>query len=176
MGFAVSGKRADGGNAAAALMACGAEASGDGAEDFAVGTGAGQKDADASGALDDARNDLEQTKPQRRELADCQWRAGWHGVAHNKQEPVSAGVQDEAELVGARIAAGGSVGSQLALVQLDEVLGPAAGAIDDFLKMLCAGLERGHDIADVQPFRGCLDTRHEAALLRPVLGAVAEAL
>ena len=44
-------------------------------------------------------------------------------------------MQDEAELVGERALAGGPVGGELALVQLDEVLGLSAGAVDIFIEM-----------------------------------------
>ena len=43
-----------------------------------------------------------------------------------EHQPVGRGVQDEAELVGERALAGGPVGGELALVQLDEVFGLAA--------------------------------------------------
>ena len=56
-----------------------------------------------------------------------------HGIAQGEHQPVGRGVQDEAELVGERALAGGPVGGELALVQLDEVLGLAAGAVDIFM-------------------------------------------
>src|SRR5262249_16981460 len=90
------------------------------------------------------------------------------------QEPVGGGVQDEAELVGLGVAAGGAIGGKLALVPLDEVLGLAAGAIDGLVEMPGAGLERGDDIADIETLGRGLDAGHEAALLVPTLGTVAK--
>lgn len=45
-------------------------------------------------------------------------------------------MQNQAELVGFGIAAGGAVGSELALVRLDEVLGVSPRAIEGLVKML----------------------------------------
>jgi len=95
--------------------------SGECAEDRRVsGACRRQIDTDAGSPLDDARSDLDQAKAHRGELCVGQLRACGHGAAHGKHEPVGRGVQDQAELVGFGIAAGGAVGSELALVQLDE--------------------------------------------------------
>src|SRR5216684_1182266 len=158
------------------LRSCGAEPSGECAEDSAIGTGRGQIDTDAGGTLDDAGSDLDQTNADRCELCSRYRRALRNGTAHGKHEPVGGGVQDQAELVGFGIAAGGAVGSELALVQLDEVLGVSPRAIEGLVKMPGAGLERGDDIAHIQPLRGCLDARHEAPLLVPAFCAVAKGL
>src|SRR5467141_5032071 len=158
------------------LWSCGAEPSGERAEDSAIGTCRGQIDTDAGGPLDDAGSDRDQTKADRCELSSRQRRALRSGAAHGKHKPVGGGVQDQAELVGFGIAAGGAVGSELALVQLDEVLGVSPRAIEGLVKMPGAGLERGDDIAHIQPLRRCLDARHEASLLVPALCAVAKGL
>src|SRR6267154_917630 len=109
-----------------------------------------------------------------RELGAIQRRALGHGFAHGEHEPISGGVQDQAELVGARIAARGAIGSELSLVQLDEVLHLAATTVDSLIKVLGASLERGDDVADVATFFGRLQTSHETTLARPALGAVAK--
>jgi len=100
------------------LWSCGAEPSGECAEDGAIGACRGQKDSDAGGPLHDARSDLDQAKAHCGELCIGQLRACGYRVAHGEHEPVGGGVQDQAELVGFGIAAGGAVGSELALVQL----------------------------------------------------------
>ena len=64
------------------------------------------------------------------------------------------GVQDQPDLIGERAAAGGSVRGELVLVQLDEVLGLAAGAVDNFEEMAALGVERGDDVAGVEATRG----------------------
>ena len=71
-----------------------------------------------------------------------------HGIAEREHQPVGRGVQDEAELVGDRALAGGPVGGELALVQLDEVLGLAAGAVDTFLR-LTAGRSNRRRVSSV---------------------------
>src|SRR5258707_4450474 len=103
------------------------------------------------GTLDDAGSDLDQTKADRCELCSRQRRALRSGAAHGKHKPVGGGVQDQAELVGFGIAAGGAVGSELALMQLDEVLGVSPRAIEGPVKMLCGRLEAGDDIAHTKP-------------------------
>ena len=74
-------------------------------------------------------------------------------------------MQDEAELVGDRALAGGPVRGELALVQLDEVLGLAAGAVNIFIEMAGVSAERGDDVAGVEAARACLQPGR-----RPVFG------
>ena len=92
-------------------------------------------DADPGGLLHDAGADLEQVLPEGRELGPGERHPSRHGIAEREHQPVGGGVQDEAELVGDRALAGGPVGGELALVQLDEVFGLAAGAVDIFIEM-----------------------------------------
>jgi hypothetical protein len=70
-------------------------------------------------------------------------------------------VQDQAELVGLGIAAGGAIGCELGLVQLDEVLRFAACAIECLVEMLGTALERGDDVADVETFATRLQARRD---------------
>jgi len=84
-------------------------------------------------------------------------------------------MEEQAYLVCERRAAAGAVRGELALVQLDQVLGLAAGAVEDFVDMLRrAGFEAGDDEADVEPPRRRLDAAAGAARrlprLRPVTG------
>lgn len=82
-----------------------AEPAGKLAEDGAIRTCGGQEDTDSGRALDDARGDLDETKPERRELGTRQRRALGNPIAHGKHEPISGGVKDQPELVGLWIAA-----------------------------------------------------------------------
>jgi hypothetical protein len=76
-------------------------------------------------------------------------------------------------LVGERTAAAGAIGGELSLVQLDQVLGLAAGAIDRLVDMLGrSGLETGDDEADIEPLRCGLDPGAGATLLVPGLGLI----
>ena len=50
---------------------------------------------------DDAGGDLQQAQPQRVELGDAPGRARRHQAAQRPQQPVGAGVQHQAQLVGA---------------------------------------------------------------------------
>ena len=51
-------------------------------------------------------------------------------VSDGEDQPVRGGRQDQAHLVGERAAAAGTIRGELSLVQLDQVLGLAAGAIN----------------------------------------------
>lgn len=83
-------------------------------------------DADAGGLLDDAGADLEQAQPEGGELGVGERHRTGDGAAQGEHQPVGCGVQDQPDLVGERALAGGSVRGELALVQLDQVLGLAA--------------------------------------------------
>ena len=131
-------------------------------------------DADAGGLFDDAGADLEQAFPEGRELGPGKRHPAGHGIAQGEHEPVGRGVQDEAELVGERALAGGPVGGELALVQLDEVLGLAAGAVDTFIEMSGLATERGDDVAGGEAPRGRLQPGDDPALAAPGAGGVGE--
>ena len=131
-------------------------------------------DADARGLLDDAGADLEQARPEGRELGPGERHLAGHGIAQGEHQPVGRGVQDEAELVGDRALAGGPVGGELALVQLDEVLGLAAGAVDIFIEMAGVSAERGDDVAGVEAARGGLQPGDDPAFAVPRTGGVVE--
>ena len=131
-------------------------------------------DADARGLLDDAGADLEQARPEGRELGPGERHPAGHGIAQGEHQPVGRGVQDEAELVGERALAGGPVGGELALVQLDEVFGLAAGAVHGFVEMAGLAAERGDDVARVEAARGRLQPGDDPALAVPRTGGVVE--
>ena len=83
-------------------------------------------------------------------------------------------MQDEAELVGERALAGGAVRRELALVQLDEVLGLAAGAINIFVEIAGFFAERGDDVAGVEAAGGGLQQGDDPAFAVPRTGGVVE--
>src|SRR5260221_3208354 len=114
----------------------GGKAAGEQSEDRGGGAGRRQPDADARGALDDAGRELDQAKPQRRELGGFPARALGCGGAQGVQQPVGGGMENEPELIGAGAAARGPVRGELGLVQLDEVLGLAARAVDRVIGIL----------------------------------------
>ena len=99
------------------------------AEQGGIRTGRSEVDADAGGLLDDAGADLEQALPEGGELGPGERHPAGHGVAQGEHQPIGRGVQDQPELVGERALTGGAVRGELALVQLDQVLGLAAGAV-----------------------------------------------
>src|SRR6266851_1843086 len=83
-------------------------------------------------------------------LGDC--------ITDGEHEPVGGSVQDQPHLVGERITAAGAVGGELRLVQFDQVLGLASGAVERLVKILCrSGLQAGDDEADVEALGGSLD-------------------
>ncbi|CDX45103.1 hypothetical protein MPLA_750096 [Mesorhizobium sp. ORS 3359] len=70
-----------------------------------------------------------------------------HRVAQGEHQPECGGVQDEANLISARRAAGGAVGGKLALVHLDPVLCRAAGAVPPLaVRSGAVDLERRHPV------------------------------
>ena len=143
------------------------------AEQRGVGTSCGEGEADSGGGFDDAGAELEKAQADSGELGGGQGVRRRDGVAHGKDQPVGGGVQYEPHLVGARAAAAGAVGSELGLVQLDQVLRLTAGAIDTLIDMLSrSGLDAGDDEADVEALGGGLDAGAGAALFVPGLGAV----
>src|SRR6266702_7375192 len=74
------------------LWSCGAEPSGERAEDVAIGACRRQIDSDAGGTFHDACSDLDQAKAHCCELCMGQLRACGHGAAHGEHEPVGGGV------------------------------------------------------------------------------------
>ena len=96
-------------------------------------------DTDAGGPLDDASADLEQALPEGRKLGPGERHPAGHGIAEGEHQPVGRGVQDEAELVGDRALAGGPVGGELALVQLDQVLRNEKAGLAGIAETLAAG-------------------------------------
>ena len=65
-----------------------------------------------------------------------------------------------------------SVGGELDLVLLDQVLGLAAGAVDAFVEMAGLAGERGDDVARVETARGGLQPVDDPALAAPRAGGV----
>src|SRR4029077_5823575 len=88
--------------------------------------------------------------------------------------PVGGSVQDQAHLVGQRAATAGAVGGELGLVQFDQVLGLAPGAVEGLVAVLGrAGVDAGGDEADIEPLSGGFDAGTDTALLIPGLGLIA---
>ena len=59
-------------------------------------------------------------------------------------------------------------------MQLDEVLGLAASAVDSFVEMAGVSAERGDDVAGVEAPRTCLQPGDDPALAAPGPGGVGE--
>jgi hypothetical protein len=81
------------------------QAAEDSSQDCLVGTGRWQMQPDLGFQFDHARRDLNQSKAQRIELRDPPSRTLWHGGAQGPEQPVGPGMQEQAELVGGRLAA-----------------------------------------------------------------------
>jgi len=82
-------------------------------------------------------------------------------------------MQDQAHLVGERAAAAGTIRGELSLVELDQVLGLAAGAVDRLVDMIGRpGLETGDDKADIEPLRCGRDPSAGATFLVPGLSLI----
>src|SRR5512134_2443764 len=134
------------------------EGGGEVADQRRVRTGCGEGEADAGCGLDDAGAELQQPQSQGGELGDRQRVRFWDGVAQAEDQPVGSGMQEQAHLVCQRRAAAGAVRGELALVQLDQILRLAAGAVETFVDVFGrAGFAAGDDVTDVETLRGGFD-------------------
>ena len=121
------------------------------ADQVGFGTCRGERKANAAGGLDDTGGDFQETKTQRRELGSGQFPDFGNGVAHGQHQPIGGGMEHEADLVGERRTATGAIGGELRLMQLDQILGLAARAIQAVVDPLGrADIEAGDDEADVE--------------------------
>ena len=89
-------------------------------------------------------------------------------------QSVGGGVQDETHLVGQRRTAGGAVGGELRLVQLDQVLRLPGRAVEVIVKPgRVAGCHVGHDVAGIETASGAFEARDDALLSGPGFGGIA---
>ena len=94
---------------------------GHGPEEIGIRAGRGEGQTHAARCFDDAGGDFQQPQSEGVELGSGQIARGWNGVADGEHQPIGPRMQDEPDLIGERRSAGGAVGSELALVQLDEI-------------------------------------------------------
>ena len=147
------------------------ERSGQTAEQIGFGTSGGEGEAHAAGSLDDAGGDLDQAQAQCRELGPRQVARRGNGVADSEHQPIGAGVQDEAHLIGDWRATRCAIGGKLRFVQLDQVLGLTARAIEAVVKPFRRAVrEIGDDEADVEAEPRRLDAGDGAPLSVPGFG------
>ena len=105
----------------------------------------GRGDLDPGDHLGDAGGDLDQAETEGVELSVTPERAFGCQVPQTVHQPVGGGVDQQAELVGGGLGAGGAVGGQMELVSLDQVLRLAARAIDLFIEHRPQSFEIGDD-------------------------------
>ena len=143
------------------------------AEEDGVRAGGGEGDTHPAGGFGDAGGDLQEPEPDGGELGLGEGMGLGDGVAHGEDQPIGGGVQDEPHLVGGGGPAAGAVGGELGLVQLDQVLGLAAGAIKIGIEPFGrSARDVGNDVADVETEPGRLDAGGDAALPLPGFGGV----
>ena len=124
----------------------------------------GEGDAHPRRGLADAGGELQKPEADGRELGLGQRVGLGDGGAYGEDQPISGGVQDEPHLIGERRAAAGAVGGELGLVQLDQVLGLAARAVETGIEPLGgAGADVGDDVADIETVPRRLDACGDAA-------------
>src|SRR6266581_6396355 len=100
-----------------------------------------------------------------------------HQATQPPQQPVAAGVEKEAELVGLGFVTGGPISREVSLPRLDVVFGLAACAVQRLVKALGATAGKiGHDEPGVASLRTSLDTGDNALDPAPALGGVVELL
>ena len=98
-----------------------------------------------------APGNFQETKTQRRELGSGQFAGFGNGVAHGEHQPIGGGVENKTDLIGERRTAAGAIGGELGLMQLDQVLGLAARAIQAVIDPLGrTRFEAGDDEADIE--------------------------
>jgi len=119
---------------------------------------------DAGLQRDDASGQFHQPQPQRVELRDTPGGAPRHQAAQRPQQPIGAGVQYQAELVGGGAAARSPVGGEMALPRLDVAFGLAAPAVEILVdRARRSGSEVGDDEARVGVLRADLDAGYRCA-------------
>ena len=124
----------------------------------------GERDAHPRCGLGDAGCQLQKPQVESGELGPGQWVKPWDGGADAEHQPICGGVQKQPHLIGQRRAATGSIGGKLGLVQLDQVLGLAAGAVEAFIQPpRSAAPDVGDDIADIETLPCGLDACGDAA-------------
>src|ERR1700676_4482566 len=94
---------------------------GQAAEEVSFGTCRGEGEAHAARGFDDTGGDFQETKTQRRELGSGQFPGFGNGVANGKHQPISSGVENEADWVAERRTTGRAIGGGLRLMLLDRV-------------------------------------------------------
>ena len=150
------------------------DATGERGEADLVGVGGRQGDLDAGDHLGDAPGHLDQAEADRIELGIAPERCPRRQAAQAQQQPVGGGVDQQAELVGGRLGAGGAVGGEVQLVRLDQVFGLSPGAVDLLVERLGQARQIGDDEAAVGALGSGLDAGDDAALDLPAGGGVAE--
>src|SRR5260370_26604845 len=91
-----------------------------------------------------------------------------HGGVH------TGGVDQQPELVGGGLGAGGAVGSKVEFVRLDQVLGLPSRAVDFLVKRLGQAAQVGDNEAAVGALGTGLDAGNDATLDLPAFGGIAE--
>ena len=71
-------------------------------EQASLRTGSSERDAHAGCGFDNARADFQEAQTDRVEFGLSESVCGRNGVAHTEHQPISGGVQNQAELIGAR--------------------------------------------------------------------------
>ena len=143
------------------------------ADQVGFGTCRGER-ANAARGLDDTGGDFQEPKTQRRELGRGQFPDFGNGVAHGQRQPISGRMEHETDLVGVRRTATGAIGGELCLMQLDQILGLAARAIQAVVDPLGrADIEAGDDETDVEAELRRLNTGDGAPFAIPGLCLVA---
>ena len=150
--------------------------SGQGDELDLVWIGAAKGELDLGFELLDAYDDLEDGEADGAEHRGSPGQASGRSKPQAVHQPIGGGVQDETELIGLELMAGGAVGGGVELEILDQIFHAAALAIDFLVDSLGAPFEVGDDQPDVGAMGRGLDAGDHPALLAPTFGLVGEAV
>ena len=143
-------------------------------EQCRLGMRGGEGDTHPACGFDDARGDLDQVHPQGGELGCGERLRPGNGIADLEHQPVRAGVQHEADLIGERRSATGAVGRELCFVQFDQVFSLTAPTVETVIEPLGAATrDVGDDVTDVQSLGRRLAAGSDPSFAAPGLGAIA---
>ena len=152
----------------------GGEGAGKVSDNGLVRAGRGQRELDAGAPLDDTGSDLDEARTQGVELGKTPTGALWRSGPQAMHQPIGGRVEDEAELVGLGVVAGGAIRGEMGLVGLDQILHLPAHAIDVLVESLGLAPKIGDDEAAVAALVGGFDASDDAALLAPAPSGIDE--
>ena len=123
-----------------------------------------QRDPDPGDHLGDAGGHFDQPESDGVELSGPPDRSFGREVTHAVHQPVGGGVDQQSELIGGGFGARCAIGSQVQFVGFDQVLGLAASAVVDLIKLMLQALKIGDNETGGVTRQVCLNAHIGEAL------------